>query len=301
VLRGRLERGRQKLRGRLEKLGLPLAATLVLTTTERVPAALSETTRQMVCGALAGGPVPPAVASLAAGGTLLSRMKLGVVAAVLLVVGEAGIGGAARRAEPAAAPPSQETPAQVRDAVDALGDPLPPGALRRLGTRRHRVQNWPLPWHDMPDGKSYLAYQRLRNASELRRIDAVTGRVLETWPVPDLHHAAGFSTDGRCVLLSNNFIHFSGGFRVPGHKEKWQWELTLYDLVKRKMVWQNSENLEYQDWKSVDSACFSTDGKWIATTAFYGGGALRLWDARTGKELWNRKSKGRNQPSATLP
>src|SRR5205823_12214054 len=75
VLRGRLERGRQQLRRRLEKLGLPLAATLLLTQTEPVPAALAETTRQLVGTALVGGSVPCAVSSLAGGRTLLSRGK----------------------------------------------------------------------------------------------------------------------------------------------------------------------------------------------------------------------------------
>src|SRR5439155_21432009 len=87
VLRGRLERGRQQLRRRLEKLGLPLAAPLLLTQTERVPAALAETTRQLVGTALVGGSVPCAVASLAGGRALLSRGKLAVVAMLLVVAG----------------------------------------------------------------------------------------------------------------------------------------------------------------------------------------------------------------------
>jgi RNA polymerase sigma factor (sigma-70 family) len=291
ALRGRLERGRQKLRRRLEKLGLPLAAALLLTKADPVPAALSQTTLRTVSNALLGGPVPPAVAALAAGGTLLARLKLGVVAAVLLLAGGFGIGGADRRVTPANEPPPKEPPAKARAGVDALGDRLPPGALQRLGTRRHRVQDWPLPWHDLPDGKSYLAYQSLGIATnEIRRINAQTGRILETWRVPEMRDAVAFTPDGRCVLLSNNFVFYTG-LRVPGQKEEQQWELTLFDLTKRKAVWTQHEMLERINWKYVQSVQFSADGKWIATTAPNGMGVLRLWDAASGKEMWHQKPK----------
>jgi WD40 repeat protein len=289
----RLERGRQKLRQRLAKFGLPLAATLLLAKTEPVPAALSEATRLAVRGALAGGPVVPAVASLAAGGAFLSRIKIGVAAVLLLFVGGADRGGADRRSEPAVAPPAAGQPAPVRRGVDALGDPLPTGAIARLGTRRHRVQNWPLPWQSLSGGKSYLALQRKVGTDEIRRLDTATGRVLETWRVPGWHRAAGFSPDGRYVLLSTGF-DFHIGLRLAGQKEEQEWALTLYDLMKRKSIWEKREKLEEKDWKHVESACFSMDGEWIATTGQYGRGSLRLWDASTGKELWNRKQDVEN-------
>jgi RNA polymerase sigma factor (sigma-70 family) len=294
VLRGRLERGRQQLRRRLEKLGLPLAASLLLTQTERVPAALAETTRQLVGTATVGGSVPGAVASLAGSRTLLSRGKLAFIAAMLLVVGGVGIGGATRRTGPGSAPPPQVRPAQGRDAVDALGDPLPPGALRRLGTRRHRVGSGSvtrrLLWHDLPDGKSYLTYHQVGSTSTIHRLDAATGRTLETWRVPALHHVVGFSPEGRYALMVTRYAYSSalGGLRRK--KDEQDWVLTLYDLVKRKSLWVNSEKLDGPDWKSVNSACFSADGKWIATA----GSALRLWDAATGKEVWHIKSSVRN-------
>ena len=293
VLRGRLERGRQKLRRRLEKLGLPLGATLLLTATDPLPAALSETTRQTVFRALAGGPVPPAIAALACGGASLSRTKITLIALALLLAGGLGIGGAGRPVHSPAEPPAPEPPAQARRAVDALGDPLPPGAIRRLGTRRHRVQG---SWQSLPDGKSYLVNQQRGDSAEIRRLDSLTGRVLETWPVPGTHYAnyaVGFSPDGRHVLLSTRFVFYTG-LRAPGQKEEQEWKLTLYDLAKRKAVWEDREKLEQKDWKNIDSACFSADGKWIATTGSFG--PLRLWDAATGKELWNSKRDDPTQP-----
>jgi RNA polymerase sigma factor (sigma-70 family) len=289
VLRGRLERGRQKLRRRLEKVGLPLAAALLLVKADPIPAALGETTRRTILRVLAGGPVPPAIATLLSGGSFLSRFPIAVVALALLLGGGLGLGGATRQADPPAAPPAAEPPAQARRAGDALGDPLPPGAVRRLGTRRHRVQHWPLSWQSLPDGKSYLVHQQRGDSAEIRRIDSLSGRVLETWPIPApsfAHHAVGFSPDGRHVLLSTRWVFYTG-LRPPGQKEEQEWVLTLYDLAKRKALWENREKLEQKDWKHVDSACFSTDGTWIATTGSYG--TLRLWDAATGKELWNSK------------
>src|SRR5207245_2671047 len=154
--------------------------------------------------------------------------------------------------------------AAPKQVLDALGDPLPPGAVRRLGTRRHRVQTWPLAWQGLPDGRSYLVYHRGGATEEIRRIDTDTGRVVETWPVPANAHAAGFSPDGRRVLLATSFIWYTG-IRRPGQKDEQKWVLTLYDLVRRKAVWEQRALLEQQDWKPVDSACFSADGKWIAT------------------------------------
>ncbi len=291
VLRGRLERGRQKLRQRLEKLGLPLAATLLLTRTDPVPAALGETTCRMVFGVLTGGPVPRSVAILAAGGTFAARLKLGVVTVVLLVAGGISIG-EGRRPEPSAAPPPRQPATPARPGVDALGDPLPPGAIRRLGTERHRVQAWPVPWQDLPGGASYLVNRNLIHGSDIRRLDAATGRVLETWPVPKGHHVAGFSANGRYALMANGFlvnITFLRG--VPPQKEEQEWVVILYDLVKRKTVWEKRQKREAKDWKRIDEAYFSADGKWIATTGEYASGMLCLWDAATGKELWERKQE----------
>jgi RNA polymerase sigma factor (sigma-70 family) len=178
ALRGRLERGRQKLRRRLENLGLPLAAALLLTRADPVPASLCDQTLQTVSSALAGGPVPSAVAALTAGGTLLSRLTIGMVAAGLLVAGVLGFGGASPRAEPAVTLPPAEPSAQVRHRVDALGDPLPEGALLRLGTTRFRGPSSVEAIALSPDGK-LLATAGSRT---VRVWDATTGKQSSVLP-----------------------------------------------------------------------------------------------------------------------
>jgi WD40 repeat protein len=112
-------------------------------------------------------------------------------------------------------------------------------------------------------------------------------------PYPTGTTPPAFPPYGRYLLLSNDFILFTG-FGAPGQKEEQEWTLTLYDLRKRKAVWEDHEKLEQKDWKYIGSACFSADGKRIATIGHYGRGALRLWDAATGKELWNRKQDGKD-------
>jgi WD40 repeat protein len=265
-----------------------------------VPSALVHCTAQAAV-ALAGGKaagISPPVAVLVAGGLgtiILTKAQIvsAVTLAVLLIGSVIGVRAfqpaavqlEASEGKEAAVPTAEDFP---KGPVDTLGDPLPPGASMRLGTRRHRVQDWPLPWHDLPDGRSYLIYQRIGSRSEIRRLEAGSGRVIESWPVPDRHHVAGFSPDGRCALMETSFV-FYFGFRRPGQKDEREWVLTLYDLAQRKKVWDQRAILEQKDWKDVESACFSAAGKWIATRGRQGHSVLRLWDGTTGKELWSFK------------
>src|SRR5262249_26570401 len=227
----RLGGARRLLHARLTRRGVGLSSTFVgaLLSASHSPAAVTNalvqgTTRAAV--ALAGGKatgISTQVTALGEGGLramFVTKVKVasGFALATLLI----GSVVVTRMFEPAAAQPPRLTegketpvrdanePAKAKDSperpVDALGDPLPPGALMRLGTRRHRVQTWPLTWHGPADGRSYLVHQRLGTRDEIRRLDADSGRVLETWPVPDKHHAVGLSPDGRQVLMSTAFL-----------------------------------------------------------------------------------------------
>ena len=290
VLRGRLERGRTKLRRRLEKLGLPLAAPILLLGTEALSAAVRDATLATVRDALAGRAVAPSVQALAASGsTLAAKWSVLAVAAILVLTVGVVLGrGGPTPEQPAAPPPKAQVP-QAKPAVDGLGDPLPPGAILRLGTLRHRVQNFPFAWQSRPEGMSYLT----QHGSEIRRVDADSGRVLEAWPVPNNHPVVGFSPDGRYLLTATRRV-FTTGARLKGKKYTQDFVLTLYDQDQRKAVWTKTEKIEddVEEWKWVDTCRFSPDGKYIATGTRHGLGSTRLWNAATGAELWSGAEKG---------
>src|SRR5262245_7572526 len=88
--------------------------------------------------------------------------------------------------------------AEPKPRLDLAGNPLPPDALRRLGTLRYRSL-----LHGEPrgrlllDGKTFLAHTR----EEIRWVEMATGRRVDIWPLPKGHTFCGCSRDGRVVVL----------------------------------------------------------------------------------------------------
>jgi RNA polymerase sigma factor (sigma-70 family) len=143
-LKGRLERARELLRRRLSARGLALPATLgaTLLLPSIVPTALrGETARSAV--RFAAGPMRGSAAALAEG--MVRRLSwVGFAKTVAVVVAAAGlvVGLGLGSGQPPGSPPSPANP-QPPTPVPVLkkdlhGDPLPPGAVLRLGTTRLR-------------------------------------------------------------------------------------------------------------------------------------------------------------------
>jgi RNA polymerase sigma factor (sigma-70 family) len=270
VLRGRLERGRAALRRRLARLGLPLAAPLLLLPApDPVSAALRAATVATVRSALAGGPVAPGVAGLVA----VVRWKVtAALALVAVVLGLAGAGAWRSGQDPPPPAPAEAAPAEVPKArVDVLGDPLPAGALLRLGTLRYRYLHRLMeaaPNQPLPDGKTVLTDTR----KEVRWVDLTTGRLTDSWALPKGLQVCGFSPDGRLVLLSDRET------------------LRLWDLRARKELraFQGKGDL------GLATALFAADGKVVATNSSvnFNGGLVRVWDLATGRELWQEGVMG---------
>jgi RNA polymerase sigma factor (sigma-70 family) len=228
----RLERGREVLRRRLERRGLTLSATLlVMALSQR--AATGALPSSLLAGTLPAAIKISAGASLIAGGVsprVITLME-GVLGSILvtklrivglLLVAVAIIGGGAsillRATKPeehkgAAASASPPETASSRDGdkgvkTDRFGDPLPPGAIARLGSVRWRLQG---KLADVmvvtEDGKELVTADR-ENGVECW--DRRTGSVCRRIPAEPDHRKAWLpaqaitlSDDGRKAALAD--------------------------------------------------------------------------------------------------
>jgi WD40 repeat protein len=163
----------------------------------------------------------------------LVRVKL--LAGLVLGIGLACVGtGLLRQPSPAAALPGpapeeagpQAAPAADRSEegakrVDRHGDPLPPGAIARLGTVRFRVPDEVEALAFAPDGKTLAVSSR----AGLFLLDAGTGRrirrLVPTSVVSRPDTGLAFSPDGRCLAGRGGAVeptpggqHYKGVMRV---------------------------------------------------------------------------------------
>ncbi len=305
AVKSRLERGRDLLRRRLERRGVQLpAAFLVLgLTTERIRAALWAKTMQSALYAPA-----PAIVALAEAGVsaaTMSKCKLFLVV-LLLASTAAGAAGTMLMEKPAEAlalpqaksegaePKKSEAP-QVRR--DRHGDPLPEGAVARLGTVRWRHGLAINALAYSPDGKM-IAIVGAGRAITLW--DAATGKEIHPFPnISDQSDSLAFSPNGKIlatggfafcrlwdVTIGKELRQFDGGKITfspdgilvaiaggPGRERT----LRLCDAATGKELRQ----IECGS-SGVCGLAYSPDGKRIATADM--NGIIRLWDPATGKE-----------------
>ncbi len=167
------------------------------------------------------------------------------------------------------APPARAEPPRTDD----HGDPLPPGAVARLGTLRlrHVVRDGSgaACVAFSPDGKTLVSGGDVG----LRAWDVATGKDLGWFPTAAPATAAQFSPDGKTLITTDN----NGAFRL--------WEAGSGNLLRETKP---PENRFGQGMFSFLSA----NGKVGGVAGL--GDAVRLWETETGKRILTWKDEGRS-------
>jgi RNA polymerase sigma factor (sigma-70 family) len=322
TLKRRLDEGRRALRARLERCGVgPLGLALAPAgLTAVVPADLAAAAVRVA----AAGPAPAAVLALAGGsprpGKLLAAVLGGALLAAGLVAGT-GAGGPATSAAEGPAAPAAAAPADGRR--DRFGDPLPDGALARMGTVRFRNGESDEVMAFTPDGKALVALGRIG-----RLWDTETGR--ETGSLRLENPNASFMAlavrpDGRTAVT----VVFVSGPVDADHDFLREWDLTtgrtLHEVALRReqpvkpggprrfAFTPDARTLAMRDYdgsirlcdtatgqvrhrlagdREVESMTYFADGNAFAFTAdgaaLVAGdaaGEFHVWDVATGREL----------------
>jgi RNA polymerase sigma factor (sigma-70 family) len=203
TVKGRLQRGREKLRRRLERRGIALTAALAAALTGKVLAenavrSLTMATVTTAATALAHRFLRP-----------LLPIKLAVLSAVLLSLSVVA-GGMTLHSVPSepqpieSADPDRSQGAVLQKTVDAHGDPLPDGAVARLGTVRFNHGDGLHSLFFSPDGKTIISEGngsiRLWNASDGKELDRIqTGKTYFAFPTTLL-------ADGGTLISLNEGI-----------------------------------------------------------------------------------------------
>jgi RNA polymerase sigma factor (sigma-70 family) len=291
-VKGRLERGRQRLHQRLAGRGLGLTTALALVEVARATAAgpgekLVASTALAAAARASGntagaGLVSAEVKALAEGalthGTL-ARVKVGILLFIMaaIAVGLAALGQQLpgkqpsemrAAAEPSQAAPEGERPESPKDKeqtrTDRNGDPLPTGAVARLGSARLNQGGPVAGLAFSPNGK-VVASCGGDDGAEDRAIhlwDVATGKEVTCLRGDKGLYRLSFSPDGKLLA--------SGGLGSP---------LRLWDLATGKEQCRCGDETPW-----VSDLAFSPDGKLLAALCGEGEGhSVTLWDTATGK------------------
>jgi RNA polymerase sigma factor (sigma-70 family) len=274
TLSSRVARAREMLRRRLTARGISLSAALTVLTLSpearsAVPAALAAATLRGVGDAA----TVPARAVAWAQGVLRAmaagaRWRAGI--ALLAVTGLIAAGaGYAVGLRPASESPPEQQAARAPDApsaekrspgVDLYGDPLPPGAVARLGTLRFRHGNFASFVRFTPDGRT-LVSQALNGTCTW---DASTGRQVHSFSPESggIWRSAALSPDGRVLATAND-----AGVRL--------WEVATGRIVRTLATGRYFR------------VRFAPDGRSLAVQRSTAQNTVEVLDAATGRAKWS--------------
>jgi len=272
----RLSWARHRLQERLARRGVALTAVFAAfalsdrtcpASLSRLRAVVSANARAFASGQTLTETASARALSLAKESLpIIAPGKLKLTMTSLLLVLLAGMGGAlfsARMAHPKEAlsdarpveSPRREPAPQAR--TDRHGDPLPEGAIARLGTVRWRHGFFVDTLVFSPDGKKIAAVGAGR---DITLWDAATGKEIHQFPNKvDQPVGLAFSPDGKMFATSAR-----------------KGIITLWDVDTGKEVRQ------LQGSRSGSRLAFAPDGKILAASNY--DDTVRMWDLATGKE-----------------
>jgi RNA polymerase sigma factor (sigma-70 family) len=291
TLKARLERGRALLHRQLTRRGVALSAPLLAAgvaqpthATTVAPALLAATVRAGTLLAAGKGVEGISVRAIALSDQALSLLaftpaKIG--AAVIFLAGIlAAIGWAAFQTRPAHPSTAATTfrgpaapgagimlrPGPRPERVDDHGDPLPEGALARLGTLRFRIANQLGFYPISPDGK----IMAVGADDGIHFWDLATGQTIRKLTGGHRAEAMQFSSDGQTLVS-----------REPGLIRVWDVATgrQLRQLETGQVVIQTN-TLFY----------LTPDGQTLIAGEGEGSSeTFKVWDLATGRERWRRE------------
>jgi RNA polymerase sigma factor (sigma-70 family) len=286
-VRGRLERGRKLLHNRLAKRGLTLSAALAAVALARGAAGMSAALLAATVRVARTGTSPVGVTALAdeaPHATVAGKWHIIFALAFVFGIVTWSVGALLPSGEPKQVPerPVPQTErAPVRPDKDLHGDPLPAGAVARLGTTRWCLDAYGA--HCMvvtPDGKRLLSANQVTGVAEW---DMNTGRLLRQ--LPDKAEARRACFPAAAVALSADGRIAAFG-KVDG-------TISLLDLDTGAV----SRRCRGHD-APVEAVALSADGRELVTRSV--DETLRLWDAVSGKELRQGRIP-RHRPDRSQP
>jgi len=280
TLKRRLEQGRKLLHARLSRRGVTLPALLsaTLLASAEAPASLAASTLGLAASTLAGSAnVPASVAVLLAKASGSVKAKAAWALVLLLAVctgagswvcrGQSVEPAAAPEARPASSPPAADKGDKAPPPHDRFDDPLPEGAIARLGSTRfrHSEKVWCLAFS--PDGKTIAS----GGCDEVVRFwDVKTGRQVGVSSRRYCSAAAGlaYSPDGTTLAVRD-----------------WSWDkfgISLLDAATAKERRFVTSPRYPRGGHAGDAVAFSPDGKILAAANPVG--EICLYDPAGGKE-----------------